>query len=216
MMAVVTWLFWPIVWVMESLLTLYTRMLGSTGLAILLLSATFSLALLPLQRRGARLEEQTVAKKKLIDKEVAAALRPEMTGEQRFEVTEEIYRKYGYHPIQAMLSGASFIASLPILISSVILFTGSPEVVGESFLFISDLGAPDHLLTYGINLLPFVMFGITLADANMRFKGDHSAQRRALLISGVLLLLVYPMPASLVLYWIGNGTASMVANRLVP
>ena len=139
-----------------------------------------------------------------------------MTGEQRFEATDAVYRAHGYHPIQAMLSAASFLAALPVLISSVIVFTASSEVMGKSFLLVSDLGVQDHLLPFGVNLLPFVMFGVTLGDAITRFRGDRSAQLRFLVLSAVLLVLVYTMPAALVLYWIGNALASMLLARLVP
>lgn len=214
MTSIVSWLLSPIVGLMGLLLGLYTGLLGSAGVAILLLSATFTAALSPLQRKGVAFERRLAEKRKHIDAEIASAQRPGMTGEQRFEVTEAIYQKHGYHPIQAMMSGASFLVMLPVLISSVLLFTDHPSVAGQSFLFIQDLGAPDRLLPGGLNLLPFLMFGITTADALIRFKSDRRSQFRFLIISVVLLVLVYAMPAALVLYWIGNSIAALVISQL--
>jgi YidC/Oxa1 family membrane protein insertase len=213
-MSFFTWLFAPIVLAMELLLSAYTYILGSTGLAILLLSVTLTIALFPLQRKGVVLERRIAAKKQLIDSEVAAARKPGMSGQELFEVTERVYRKHHYHPIQEMLSGASFIVVLPILISSVILFMDSPHVAGQKFLFISDLGAPDGLLPGAINLLPILMFGVTTTDALVRFKNDARSRLRFLLISAVLLVLVYSMPAALVLYWLGNAVVSFLLARL--
>ena len=54
----------PIVWLMEWLLDFYVLLFSSTGVSILLLSFTFALLLLPLQRIAQRMERRVSDKMK--------------------------------------------------------------------------------------------------------------------------------------------------------
>jgi membrane protein insertase Oxa1/YidC/SpoIIIJ len=206
--------FSPIVWVLDLVLHFYRDLTGSLGVSILLLSATFSLLLAPLQKAGMRLEKRITEKMKFVQGEVHAAKASGLKGEALFLKTERIYKEHRYHPIHAVVGGASFFAMLPILISSIILFQNSPELPGQSFLFISDLSQPDQTFGPHLNVLPFLMFGITLVDALLRYPGDRGAQVRFLVISVVLLVLVYALPSALVLYWIGSNLTSFALARL--
>jgi len=197
---------------MELVLEFYVLLFSSTGISILLLSFTFALLLVPLQRIGYRTEQRISEKMKAVGAEVQA-LKGVLKGEKLFLATEQIYERHGYHPIQSVGMGASFFVMLPVLISAILLFTDSEILVDKSFLFINDLSKPDGLLE-PINVLPLLMSTITLIDAKLRFKDDRKSQYRFLLISLVLLLIVYNLASGLVLYWIGSNILSLIMYRL--
>ena len=201
----------PIVWAMELVLEFYVHLFSSIGVSILLLSFTFALVLRPLQAVAHRTEQRISEKMKTVGTEVGA-LKGKLKGEELFLATEQIYKKNGYHPIQSVGVGASFFVMLPVLVSAILLFTGGEVLTHKSFLFIDDLSKPDALWGL-INVLPLVMFAITLIDAKLRFKNDRKSQHRFFFISVVLLVIVYNLAAGLVLYWIGSNIMSLMISR---
>ena len=129
----------------------YESVIPSTGLSILLLSFTFSILLIPLQRYGQRVEQRIGNKIKVVNDEVRP-LKGNLKGEDLFLETEKIYKKYGYHPIQSIALGLSFFVMIPVLISAILIFTGDSLLTGKSFLFIKDLSMPDGLIN-PVNIL---------------------------------------------------------------
>lgn len=199
---------------MDLILGFYIVTFSSTGVSILLLSFTFSLILLPLQRRAERTEQRIGEKIKTVDAKVKN-LKGTLKGEELFLATENIYKKHGYHPIQSVGMGASFFVSIPVLISAIVLFTDNVTLIRQSFLIITDLSQPDRILGM-INILPILIFSITMVDAKLRFKNDKKSQHRFFLISTLLLILVYNLPSGLILYWIGSNIMSLTISRLRP
>ena len=201
----------PIIWLMDFLLGLYVEVIGSLGFSILLLSVTFSLLLIPFSRMGHRLESRIGEKMKVVSDEVQH-LKQDLKGEKLFLATEAVYKKHGYHPIHSVAMSASFLVVLPVLLAAIFLFSADGVLSGQSFLFIRDLSKPDGILG-PINLLPLLMFSVTFIDARLRFSNDAQSRRRFMFISVVLLVLVYALPAGLVLYWTGNNIMSFILAR---
>ena len=108
----------PIVWLMEFILQFYESIIPSTGLSILLLSITFAILLLPLQKSGQNIERRISNKIKTVNSEVHA-LNGDLKGERLFLATEKIYKNHGYHPIQSIALGLSFFVMLPVLVSAI-------------------------------------------------------------------------------------------------
>ena len=204
----------PIVWLMELLLNFYVLIFSSMGVSILLLSFTFALLLIPLQRVAQRMERRISDKMKFVGAEVDV-LKKELKGEKLFFATEQVYEINDYHPIQSVGLGASFFVMLPVLVSAILLLTGSETLAGESFLFIADLSKPDGLLG-SVNVLPLLMSAITIIDAKLRFKDDRKSQYRFFFIAALLLIIVYNLAAGLVLYWTGSNIMSLIVSRIKP
>ncbi|MEJ2621827.1 MAG: YidC/Oxa1 family membrane protein insertase [Candidatus Thiodiazotropha sp.] len=202
----------PVVWLMELVLEFYVNLFSSTGVSILLLSITFTLLLIPFQRKAQRLEKRVSEKIKAVDEEVKS-LQGGLKGEKLFLATEKIYENNGYHPIQSIGVGASFFVMLPVLISAILIFTSGEILAGKSFLFIDDLSKSDGLFGQ-INVLPLLMSAITLIDAKLRFKDDRRSQYSFFFIALVMLIIVYNLASGLVLYWIGSNIMSFIASRL--
>ena len=98
-----------------------------------------------------------------------------------------------------------------------------------SFLWIQDLSRPDELLRlpgclpfFGchLNLLPFLMSGVSLATL-LRFRSPVLTaslvrrQRRNLMVMTLLFfLLFYTFPAGMVLYWTSTNFVQLVSQEL--
>ncbi len=202
----------PVVWCMGAVFRLYVAWFGSPGLAILALSATFALLLYPLQRRVNVVEKRIAGQIKIVQRDVAQIDRS-LKGEARFNATEEIYQRHNYHPIKSAMVGVGFLVSLPILLSAIVLFTKAPELVGNSFLYISDLSQPDRYLSLGtiaLNITPVLMLMLTSIDAQIRYGDNRPMRTRFLIVSIALFILVYTLPAGLILYWIGANCMSFL------
>ena len=202
-------IFFPIVWVMGILLGLLLSATGSIGVSILLLSFLMMLLVHPIRNRAKTIERRITERSARVAKDVRA-LPTDLKGEKRFHATEEIYKLHGYHPIQSIGQGLSFFVALPILLSAIILFNSSDLIEGQSFGPIKDLAMPDQLLGI-LNLLPLIMTAITIIDARLRFRADKSAQYKFFGIALALLVLVYNMPAALVLYWTGSNLITLAS-----
>ena len=190
----------------------YFSVFGSAGVSVLALSATFSVLMMFFRRKAEGYEHRVSEKMKAAGAEVSA-LKGELKGEALFLATEKIYEKHDYHPIQSVGMGASFLVMLPILLSALFLFSDDRVVNGQAFLFVADLSKPDGLLG-PINLLPFLMSGITIVDARMRFADDRSAQVRFYVIAAVLLVLVHGLASALVLYWTMSNLFALILAKL--
>lgn len=212
MFSVISAIFAPFVFLIEKGFSLYLSVTGSPGLSILLTSATFSIAVLPLQRRFKRFEDRIGDRHEKVRGEVSALDR-ELRGELRFNEIEKIYSRHNYHPIHSIVLGLSFLVSIPFLIASVLLFNESNIVAGAGFLFIDDLSLPDGTLRLDyitVNVLPFILFVFTFFDAWLRYRESLSTRHRFMIISIILTVLVYAMPAGLLLYWIGANAMSFI------
>ena len=203
---------YPIVEVMKKLLQFYHSFFNSWGVAILFLSISTSVLMLPLQRIGKRIEKKIETRSQLVNAEIKK-IDKALKGEKRFNEIERIYESQRYHPIQQLASAASIIMILPMLIAAVILFQQFPPLAGSSTFLFQDLSRPDGLL-FGLNLLPVILFGVTLIDANSRFRESKPGFYKFVLLSIVLVALVYNLPAALLIFWIGNNVVSLLVFQM--
>lgn len=202
----------PVIWLMGFIFKFYTSIVSSKGIAILMTSFSFSLVWLPIQNIGRKYETRVAKKIALVTQE-AQSINKSLKGEKHFIELEKIYNRHNYHPIHQVALGTSVFLVLPILISAIFLFTDNSLLSRSEFLLITDLSKPDHLAG-DINILPVVMFLITMVDSFYRFKTDKPSLYRFFFISTVLFFLVYNLPASLILFWIGNNLSSLIISRL--
>ena len=201
----------PIIFVMEMLFSAYQYLVNSTGVAILLLALTFALATRPLLKYGRRLERRIAEKNTNIQKAVRTETAG-LKGEAHFEATEAVYQRHHFHPIQNMLSGASFIFQLPFLLSAIVLFIKDDFLQGKKFLWLTDLSRPDGWLSVGdftVNALPVLVLVIGIYDTFVFYADDVTARRKFILIALVLFVLIFNMPSGLVLYWLALNICAM-------
>lgn len=211
----------PLTIVLRFILEAIVPVLGSYGLAIMVLSLIVSTLLSPISTIARRMEQ----KDKLRQEQMAPLIdevRKNYSGQERFEKTDQIYQNFDYHPIKSMASLLPLFVQLPFLLAALFLLIDYPPLQGEHFLFIQDLGKPDQLLSlpgtpWAINLLPVALTLVAVLESVMRPEATRQSQRRFLIVAVVLLVLIYPFPAGVCLYWLTSNLASfgrsLVARR---
>jgi len=206
----------PLAQVIELSFLFIYRVFKDMGIAILGVSAVFSICTLPLyfvaehhQQAERDLQKRFKAK---IDKIKAA-----FKGDERYMIINTYYKQNHYHPVYAMRSSFGLLIQIPFFIAAFSYLSHLTALQDVSFLFIKDLGKPDMLLPLfgGINLLPFLMTAInctsgTLYTKHLEIKDKMQVYGMALLF----LVLLYNSPAGLVLYWTGNNIFSLAKNIL--
>lgn len=208
----------PIIGLMEFLLGVFYGLFGSYGLAIIALSIVVRFAMIPVARLGKRYEEKEIQ----IQLRMAPAIkeiRSKYSGQERFEQIELIYGNNHYHPIHSMISVLPLFIQIPFLLSALFLLINHPDLVGHRFAILPDLSNPDQLLRLdfaspglALNLLPLLLTGIAIADSLIKKGATLQSRTRFLIVALVLLILIYPLPASVCLYWLTSNLWSLVAS----
>ena len=199
----------------EPLMLIYAFTFGQLarwfdpGVQLIVFSLLLNLFLLPIYRQMERRNRGRLAIKQKVAQDVAR-MKKHFRGRERYFYIRAVYRQYGYHPISELLGSADLFVQIVVFVTVFHFLSDLPALVGQPFGPIADLSKPDGLL-FGINLLPLLM---TALNAGEVFAYTETRSRRipALTLAGILLLLLYPSPAGLVLYWTANNLFSLARN----
>ena len=201
-----------IIAIYEKFYLLMATGLGSYGLAIIALSILTSLLML----RPVRWANKIAGK----EQEFQAVLGPQLeriraqsAGAEQHARINALYRRYGYHPIYAVRKILGLFIQLPFLVLTYFMFKGLAALNGESFLFISNLGAPDALILHVVgNFLPFLMTAINLVAAVLMPNLSRKDLTQAIVISLLFFIILYNSMAALLLYWTTNNLITLLRN----
>jgi YidC/Oxa1 family membrane protein insertase len=205
-----------------------TALLGHPGVAIVALAVSVKILLLPLTAVAERWQEKVNATQARLQPGIDA-IKAAHRGEERARRTLALYREEGVHPLYTLKSLLGFLIQLPVFIAVFDMLAEDFDLYRVSFLWIQDLSRPDELLRlpmclpfFGchLNLLPFVMSGVSLA-ALLRFHSPVLTpplvrrQRRNLMgMTLLFFLLFYTFPAGMVLYWTSTNFFQLVGQEL--
>jgi len=213
-MGIAELILFPIMWAMQHVLMLLHSISGSYGLAIIGLSIVVRLLMTPILKVAAKAEEKERLLQVAMAPELDAAKR-ELSGRSHFERVEQIYADHKYHPIQSVKSLLPIALQIPFLLSALFLLVDLPEISGIGFLFISDLGKPDGLISLGalsINFLPIFLTAVAVFESAIRRESTQQMRVRFLIVSGVIAVLIYPLPAGVCLYWLTSNVWSLATT----
>lgn len=206
----------PIIYVMSVLLSFFHTVSGSYGIAIVLLSVVMSFAIVPIARYGKRIQDEEEELQEGMQPEIKA-VKKEFKGEEQFLRIEAIYKRHNYHPIHSLKSMAGLLPQIPFLLAALFFLWDHPPLSGQSFLLVRDLGLPDAMIAFSsgddtsrINLLPFLMSGISLMEVFMAKGSGAGTKLRLAIVSLVLLVLVYQLPSAVLVYWTSNNIISLL------
>ncbi|MDR2745968.1 MAG: YidC/Oxa1 family membrane protein insertase [Treponema sp.] len=213
-----TLVIFPLVQVIEFCFFFVYRVAGrNPGAALFGVSLAVSVLTLPLYFRAEKWQEA----EREIQKRMAAKIKrikAVFSGDERYMVLSTYYRQNHYHPVYALRSSFSLLIQVPFFIAAYSYLSGLDVLHGASFLFIPDLGAPDGLISAGafrVNILPIIMTLINCVSGTLYTRGFPVKERVQLyLMALVFLVLLYPSPSGLVLYWTLNNLFSLAKNIL--
>lgn len=184
--------------------------------ALAIFSWTLNLILMPLYYQMERAGQAGRLMHQKMSAEVAR-IKKYYKGRERYFYIRTIHRQFGYHPISTVLAAGDLYLQIIVFATVYRYLSAHPTLTGPNFgLF--DLGSPDGIL-FGINVLPILMTLFNVASA-MLYATDPGKRKQAFLLAGIFLVLLYPSPAGLVLYWTFNNLFSLgrnlVERRLIP
>ena len=197
----------PLIYLVDICYFFILGLIKSYGLSIIILSLSLSFALIPLLKQARKKENEITKKIQYVNSQVLKNTNT-LKGEDKFLVTEEIYKKNNYHPIHNLQTGLSFFILLPIFLSAFLFFNINIEKFDTIFLNSINLSQPDKLL-FNLNVIPILIFFINYIDSQYRFNEKNSGQKSYLFLSLIICFLIYSMPSCLTIYWLTSSLFSM-------
>jgi YidC/Oxa1 family membrane protein insertase len=183
------------------------------GLAIVAMTVTIRLAILPLTFRGVKGMQEM------------QRLQPEMKRlQERYKddkqrMQQEVMKLYQEHGVNPLSSCLPLLLQIPFFIALFDLLRRDPDIEGQSFLFIPDLGAE---ATGAVLVTLIVVYIATQLGASLvtLVSADKTQRRIFLALPFVFVLFIINFPAGLIVYWITTNIwtigQQLVVRKLYP
>ena len=208
-----TFIFSPLGLMFEVIYYFFFHFLANPGLAIIALSLVVNLLVLPLYNRADMMQEAERDMEAKLSRGVSH-IKKTFKGDEQLMMLREYYRQNHYSPTDIIKGSVSLFLEIPFFVAAYQFLSHLEILHGVSFGPISDLGAPDGLLTIGgvaIHVLPFVMTAINLIAAYIFTKGFPLKSKIQLYgMALFFLIFLYDSPAGLVFYWTLNNLFNLV------
>jgi len=191
------------------------KIIPSWGLSIILLAIFVRILMYPIARRALMSQVAFAEVQKIIQPELLR-IKKEYRGEEQSEKILNLYKIHNVSPLAGLKPLLIVAIQIPIFVALFHVLGQSYELRDAKFLWIATLAEPDRLFSFGFdlpmigsyfNLLPFLMAFTTLLTIKLSPApaADESSQRRNMFFQALMaigfLLLFYPFPAGMVLYW---------------
>jgi YidC/Oxa1 family membrane protein insertase len=209
----------PIVDACNSVLHFWHDLIGSWGVAIILLTFTIRLLILPLTFSSVRSMQKLQVLQPQI-KEIQARFK-----EDKQRMNQEMMKFYQENKVNPLGSCLPLLLQIPFFISLFHLLKSSDfkDDLGseKSFLFIHDLSATLTHQPVVLALMIVLYVGTQLiASLITSMGGDKTQQRIMLALPFVFAVFIINFPAGLILYWITTNVwtigQQLVVRRLYP
>lgn len=214
-------------WICLGLLILLnwlTTIITNHGLAIIMLSVCVKILMYPLVRIADKWQRRVNVQKSTLQP-LIDEIKRNTQGEEQNKRILQIYKEQEIHPLYTLKSLLSVLIQIPIFFAAYHMLDENIALSGVSFLWINDLALPDNLIRlpftipfFGeyLNLLPFVMTGITILtswkfkDSSLSPKLLRKQQQSLYWMALLFFILFYTFPAGMVLYWTTNNLTAFV------
>ena len=205
----------PIELLVEILFVFSYKAFDNVGVAIAAISLLVSFFTLPLYYIADKIQKKERDQRTALEPGIKR-IKKAFKGDEQYMILSTFYRQNYYHPAYALRSSLGLLIQIPFFIAAYHFLSHLPQLQGERFLFINDLGQSDGLLKIGslqIHLLPIIMTIINIGSGIIYTKGFPLRDKLQLYgMAGLFLVLLYNSPAGLVYYWILNNIFSLVKN----
>ncbi len=197
----------PFIFIIKQLFLFSYRLTDNYGIAIILLSFAVSLLLLPifiLIEKAKKKDDAVKLRMKPLLDEIKLCYK----GQERYYYLKTLNRQHNYSPIRALIPILSLLLQIPFFIAAYQFLEHFEPLTGIQFGFIYDLSEPDGLFG-NIHVLPIAMTIVNLITAYFYTRHGNTAERKQMLVvAGIFLILLFNLPAGLVLYWTMNNVFS--------
>ncbi|OXS23029.1 hypothetical protein CGU37_19230 [Pseudomonas fluorescens] len=208
------WMRWLSLTIMH-LLHFIQQIVGSWGVAIILLAALVRLAVFPIAKNAILAQKKFTAIQARIQPELQE-IRKNYKGGEQSERILHLYEQHKISPLAGLKPLLIVFIQVPVFISLYHLLGQTFELRDASFLWMKTLAEPDQLFSLGVdlplfgsyfNLLPVLMTLTTILSIklNPTTSPEGTSSLRQSLPTGLMglgfFLLFYSFPSGMVLYW---------------
>ncbi|MCF7928674.1 MAG: membrane protein insertase YidC [Spirochaetales bacterium] len=209
--------------VIKTLVDFFYRYTGNYGVAIILMAVFIKIVLLPLSHRGFA----AVRKTQLLAPRIRELHREFGSNRRELDIRlNELYRDYRIKPSASFLP---VLIQLPVLLGLYSILSGDLTYYGGGFIpgFIPDISLPDILgplakidpgLGEAIRFLPIITLVVMMYQSRYvqpPVGGGKAAFLLSYLFPVVVFLILYNLPAGLVLYWLVQTIFSILHQSYV-
>ena len=195
---------YPIELLIKLILESAYQLTGSYGLSIVAVSIVISVLLYPIDCLIERLQEKERLKREAMKPQLED-LKQSFNGYELHLYVKQVYREHNYHPLSELKSSLGLLIQLPFLFAAYLFIANYEPLQGVSFSLISDLSEPDSLIqvaSFSINFLPIMMTAVNIAGTYFYTKTSKiKLSLQLYTMSIVFLVLLYPAPSGLLIYW---------------
>lgn len=211
-----------------SLIKIHTYFTNNLGLVIIIFAVFIKLFLLPVSILTTRLQRSVSQCQAVLNPQIAK-IKARHKGEEAHDRIMAVYKAQGISPFYALKPLLGTLIQLPVFIAIFNALGEMHQFSGQSFLWISDLAYPDSIMSLpfavpmlgeSLNLLPILMTVVTII-ATLIFQDSHAPEieltrqkRNLYLMSFAFLVLFYPFPAVMVLYWTLSNLLHIVQQQI--
>jgi YidC/Oxa1 family membrane protein insertase len=219
------WLRW-ICFGLFYLLMWIQALIPAWGLAVMVLSLAVHILMLPLSRIADRVQQQVNETEARLSPRIAE-IKKSFKGEEQAAKILALYKTERVHPLYSLKSMLGVAVVIPVFIGAFDMLAENIHLLNTPFLWVKDLSRPDAVAQLpfalpffgsGINLLPFLMTGLSVWASALHkpLALDAFSRRRQvrnmLLLALVFFVLFYTFPAGMVLYWTMNNLISVAKS----
>ena len=205
----------PLIFVIECSFFLLFRVLKSPGLAIIGVSLVVNTLCLPLYKMADAQQDEERERQAGMARWVDH-IKATFKGDEQYMMLSTYYRLEGYKPVYALRGSFSLLLQIPFFMAAYSYLSNLPILRNASFLMLTDLGAPDQLITIGgfaVNVLPILMTLLNIGSTLVYTRGLPARDKiQAYVLALVFLVLLYDSPSGLVMYWTCNQLFSLLKN----
>jgi len=188
-------------------------LVGSPWLAIVVLSFTMNILVLPLYKRADAMQEEARDIDAKLSKGVSH-IKKVFSGDEKMMILQTYYRQNNYKPTDALKGSVSLLLEIPFFMAAYQFLSNLDVLRGATFGPISDLGKPDGLIVIGgivFNVLPILMTLVNVISSAIYLKGFPLKTKIQLYgMALFFLFFLYQSPSGLVFYWTLNNVFSLV------
>jgi len=203
---------------LKDILEFFYDILGSYGWAIILLSLTTQVIMLPLFWIAEKIQDIEKARKDKMQPSLDS-IENIKNKHEKYHYTREIYRKNNYSPFYSLTGLIGLLIQIPFFLAAYWLLLDYYPLEGVSFGSINNLSQPDGLILIAglsINVLPFLMTIVNLLATYFYTKNKNNSEKvQLIVIAIVFLVLLYNLSAALVLFWTMNNVFAIGKNWLL-
>lgn len=204
----------PIELIIELVFSILNSNLSNVGISIIFTSIIINTLWLPFYLRANKIQVLNKQKQESLDK-WSKHIKKYFKGDEQYMILDAYYRENNYKVWYQIKSLIPLLLELPFMIAGYHFFSNL-MIEDKSFWFISDLTKADGLISINgivINILPLLM---TLINIISSFIYANTKNRKEIIQSVIIalffLVILYPCPSALLIYWICNNLYSLIKN----